>query len=81
MRSPQRRTQCQENETLGRSNATRQCAALSQRTHCPENQMLEQSNATRQCAALSGEHIAKKTKCLGNGMQQDNAQTTAAYAL
>ena len=38
-------------------------------------------NATRQCAALSGARIAKKTKLLGNRMQQDNAQPSAAHAL
>ena len=52
------------------------------RTHCQENEIPGQSNATRQCAALSGaHHIAKKTKCLGDRMQQDNAQPSAAHTL
>ena len=51
------------------------------RTHCQANEMLGCRMLRRQCAAPSGALIAKKTKCLGNRMQQDNAQPSAAYAL
>ena len=39
------------------------------------------SDAARQCAARLGVRIAKKTKSLGNRMQQDNARPSAAYTL
>ena len=78
MRGPQQRTHCQDNEMLGLSNATRQCAALSGVHIAKKTKSLV--NAKRQCAALSGAHIAKKTKLLGN-LQQDNAQPSAAHTL
>ena len=51
------------------------------RTHCQETGIPRQSNATRAVIALSGAHIAKKTKFLGDQMQQDYAQPSAAYTL
>ena len=47
------------------------------RTHCHENEMLGCRMLRRHCAAHSGVRIAKKTKFLGNRMQQDNAQYAA----
>ena len=103
MRSPQRRTHCQEkrnSRAMQQDNAQPSAAhtlprkrnswaiecnktmrSPQRRTHCQENEIPGQSNATRQGAALSGVHITKKTKSLGNRMQQDNAQPSAAHTL
>ena len=101
-RSPQRRTHCQANEMLGCRMLRRQCAAPSgaliakktkclwaigcnktmrspqRRTHCQEIEMLGSRMLLRQRAARMH---CNATKFLGNRMQQDNAQPSAAYAL
>ena len=80
MRRPQPRTHCKETNSwaLGCSKAM---LSPQRRTHCQENEIPGKSKTTRQCAALSSVHIAKTTKCLGNRLQQDNAQPSAAYTL
>ena len=76
MRSPQRRTHCQEIEMLGSRMLRRQRAA---RMHCNATKFL--GNRMQQDNALSGVRIGKQTKFRGNRMQQDNAQPSAAHAL
>ena len=62
VRSPQRRTHCQENKMLSCRMLRRHCAARSPYA-LQRNEIPRQSDATRHRAALSGVRIAKKTKC------------------